>query len=65
MGLRGDLGIEDDLDEATAIAEVDEDQPAVVAATVHPTSEGHLLAAVLFPEVATIMGLIMHFRLRR
>ena len=37
--LGGRLRVEDELDEAGAVAQVDEDQPAVVAAAVHPAGD--------------------------
>src|SRR5712692_11748690 len=42
----GELGVEDHLHRAPAVAEVDEDQPAVVAAARHPAVELHLPAGV-------------------
>ena len=44
VGLARRLGMEDELDEARAVAQVDEDQPAVVAAAVHPAGDAHGVA---------------------
>ena len=44
--LLGDVRLEDDLGEALAVAQVDEDRAAVVAAVLHPAEEHHLLADV-------------------
>ena len=38
------LGVEDELDDAGAVAQVDEDQPAVVAPAVDPAGHAHALA---------------------
>jgi hypothetical protein len=46
------LGMEDELDQAAAIAQVDEDQPAVVAPAVHPPGHAQLLSDVLLAHVA-------------
>ena len=40
--LGGGLGVEDELHEARAVAQVDEDQPAVVAPAVHPAGDAHV-----------------------
>ena len=42
--LGGGLGMEHELHEPGAIAQVDEDQPAVVAPAVHPAGDAHGLA---------------------
>ena len=42
--LRRRLGVEDELQDAAAVAQVDEDQAAVVAAAVHPARDAHLVA---------------------
>ena len=55
------VGVEDELDQPRPVAQVDEDQPAVVAAAVDPTGDPHLgvdsiaqhLAA---PDVAIAVG---------
>src|SRR5205085_6824494 len=44
--------VEDELDEAAAVAQVDEDQPAVVAAAVHPAGDADVAAGVTEREVA-------------
>ena len=41
VGVGGGLGVEDELDDPGAVAQVDEDQPAVVAAAVHPAGHAH------------------------
>ena len=41
-GLAGVVGMEDELDDAGAVAQVDEDQPAVVAAAVDPAGDPDL-----------------------
>jgi len=56
-GLGGVFGVEDDLDDAGGIAEVNEDEPAVIAAAVDPAGEGDLLAGVLGSEFAALVGL--------
>ena len=38
------LRVEDDLHQAGAVAQVDEDEAAVVAAAVHPARDAHLVA---------------------
>ena len=54
-GAAGMLRVEGDLRNALAVAQVDEDQAAVVAATPHPTGEGHLLANVLEAKLVARM----------
>ena len=44
MGVFGILPIQYDLGQTLAIAQVDEDHPAVVADGVHPTDQGGCLA---------------------
>jgi len=47
--LRGRLGqllVEHDLGDAGAVAEVEKDEVAVIAAAVHPAHQNHLLAGV-------------------
>ena len=63
VGVGRGLRVEDDLDEAAGIAQVDEDETAVVPPAVHPAGEQHFLAAVLFSEVAAVVCLIVHFSL--
>ena len=42
------LGVEVDLRDALAVAQVAEDQAAMIAAAAHPTGEGDLLACLLY-----------------
>ena len=51
MGLRRALGVEHDLNDPPAIAEVDEGQAAVVAAAGHPAVELDVTADVRGPDV--------------
>jgi hypothetical protein len=44
--------VEDDLEDPGAIAEIDEDQAAVVAATMDPASDAHFRADVALPQLA-------------
>ena len=44
------LRVKDELDESRAIAQVDEDDAAVVAATVNPAGDAHRTARVLGPS---------------
>jgi hypothetical protein len=44
--------VEDELDEPRAVAQVDEDQPAVVAAAVDPARDADLLADARGVELA-------------
>ncbi len=46
VGLGGDGLVEDDLGDAGAVAEIEKDEPAVVAAAVYPAHEGYGLAGV-------------------
>ena len=50
--LRGGLGMEDELDQPAAVAQVDEDQPAVVAPAVDPAGDAHGLADAPRVELA-------------
>ena len=52
VGFGGDFLIEDNLGDAGAIAEIEEDEVAVVAAAVDPTHEGDGLAGVGAAEFA-------------
>ena len=45
-------GMEDELHDARAVAQVDEDQAAVVAAAVHPAGDARRRAGALGAEVA-------------
>jgi hypothetical protein len=56
MSLAPGLGVEDDLGHAFAIAEVDEDERAVVTAIGHPTKEHDFLADVGGAQSAAIVG---------
>ena len=58
IGLLGLLRVEHHLGDAVAVAQVDEDQRAVVAAAVHPARQAHLLALVLGAQLAAAVGLI-------
>ena len=49
-GVREEPRVEDDLGEARPVAEVDEDELAVVAAAVDPAHEAHGLSGVLGPK---------------
>jgi hypothetical protein len=51
------LGVEDDLDEAGGVAEVEEDEAAVIAAAVDPAGEGDGLAGVLRAERSAVVCL--------
>ena len=46
------LGVDDELDLAGVIAEVDEDEPAVVAAGVGPAGDGDAAARVVGAQLA-------------
>ena len=43
VGLRGLLGVEHQLQHAAAIAQVDEDDAAVITTAVHPSGNAHVL----------------------
>ena len=51
-GERLGAGLEDELDDAGVVAQVDEKKLAVVALPVYPTREPHLAADVRQPKVA-------------
>ncbi len=58
LGALEDLGgirVEDDLDQAIAVAQVDENDPTVVPPLLHPTAEGDLLPDVPFVEPPAIV----------
>jgi hypothetical protein len=57
MGFRHLGRVENNLDEASIIAQVDEDKAAVIAPSVHPAGQRYFLAYVLFPQFATGMRL--------
>jgi hypothetical protein len=48
VGVGGYLRVEDHLDDALAVPQVDKDQPAVVAAAVHPPRQRYLHAGIFF-----------------
>ncbi len=52
MGLR----VEDDLNDAFAIAQVDEDDPAVVAAAMHPAHQDYFFPCVVGLQLPAVMG---------
>ncbi|MNS62137.1 hypothetical protein D3C72_951870 [compost metagenome] len=54
VGLRVGLRVEDDLHEARAIAQIDEDDPAVVATALDPAVEGHGLTDVGLGDLAVV-----------
>ena len=61
MRLRGAVGVEDQLEQAGTVAQVDEDQPAVIAAAVNPAGDTDLAgsvggAQVAAPAVAVAVG---------
>ena len=49
VGLGLHLGVEDDLNDALAIAKIDEDDPAMIAPAVHPTHQDHFFSCVGTP----------------
>ena len=58
VGLRRLLRVHDDLDDAAAVAEVEEDQAAVVAAAVDPPGERHPPSDVLPAQRAAVDVLV-------
>jgi hypothetical protein len=56
VGERGGFFVEDDLGDAGAVAEVEEDEVAVVAAAVDPAHEGNGLAGIGGAQVAAHLG---------
>ena len=54
-GLQG-VRVDDDLHDAAAVAQVDEDDPAVVAAAVDPAAQDHVLADLLRGHVTAVVG---------
>jgi hypothetical protein len=52
----GAVGVADDLHQAFAVAQVDEDHAAMVAAAVRPTHEGDGLVHQRFADLATVSG---------
>ncbi|KAG0761270.1 hypothetical protein G6F22_018915 [Rhizopus arrhizus] len=55
-GEGGVVRIEPDLGQARAVAQVDEDDPAVVAAAVHPAVQGDGLAEMVTANLAGVAG---------
>jgi len=53
---RADVGVEDHLGQAVAVAQVDEDDAAMVAVVLHPAAERDRLSEVRGPKLATGMG---------
>ena len=56
VGLGGEIGLEDDLGQALAVAQVDEHRAAVIAPVVHPAEEDDLLADVRGVELRRRCG---------
>jgi len=52
---RGGAGVEHDLQQPLTIAQVDENDPAVIAPAVHPAGHADLLAEVLLVDLSAIM----------
>jgi len=52
---RGAIGIADDLHQALAIAQIDENNAAVIAQSVHPASKRDRFANVAFAKLITLM----------
>src|SRR5215211_5521995 len=50
------LGVKRDLRDPTTVAQVDEDQPAVIPPAVHPAREPHRLADVLLAQLSSRAG---------
>src|SRR3989304_6066032 len=49
--------VEDHLHQPAAVAQVDEDEAAVVAPAVHPAGQRHVLAGVILAQLATVVCL--------
>jgi hypothetical protein len=49
--------VADDLHETAVVAQVEEDEATVVAATVHPASKAHTLARVLRAQLPATVAL--------
>jgi hypothetical protein len=56
--LRGSVRVNDDLGEAVAVAQVEEDEMAVVASTVDPAGQSGRVAGVRGTELATRVGAV-------
>ena len=54
MGIGLGLRVEDDLDDAFAVAQVDEDDAAVVAAAMHPAHQDHFFSCVVRLQVPAV-----------
>ena len=55
VAFRGEIFVQHDLRDAGAIAQIQEDQVAVVAAPVHPSHENYLFAGLLRAKLSTIV----------
>ena len=55
-GFSSQVGIHRDLNSAAAIAQIDENHSAVVAATIHPAAQLHLLIDVLLAQVSATVA---------
>ena len=42
----GKVGVDGDLNQAIAVAQIEEDQPAVIATTMYPAGQGYLLTSM-------------------
>ncbi len=51
----GGIRVEHDLQESLAIAQIDEDHPAVIATSVDPTRNRDFLAGELFVDLSAVM----------
>jgi hypothetical protein len=56
MAFGADLRVENDLRNASAVAQFEEDEIAVVAAAVDPAHQDHLLAGVGGSQIAAHVG---------
>ena len=56
LGQLGPVGLEDDLGQAFAVAQIDEDEMAHVAGLVDPAAEDDLAAVVGGPQGAAVVG---------
>ena len=54
MSFRCRLWVEDDLHDAFAVSQVDENQTAVVASAVHPARQQHCVTNVLCPDLPAV-----------
>ena len=57
VDFRRDLRVSDHLSYPFSVPQINEYQPAVVAAAVHPAGQGHFLAHVLNPQLSTSVSL--------